>query len=98
MHVFRTLLAQYSVESSPLVSADWGKSDMGEGVLEETALGDAWPAARVGWYATILLTLANPFSFVDRQVLNLLVEPIKQELSLSDTSISFLQGLAFVAE
>ena len=38
MHVFRTLLAQYSVESSPLVSADWGKSDMGEGVLEETAL------------------------------------------------------------
>jgi len=69
---------------------------MGEGVLEETALGDAWPAARVGWYATILLTLAYTFSFVDRQVLNLLVEPIKQDLSLSDTGISFLQGLAFV--
>jgi len=57
---------------------------------------DVWPAARVGWYATMLLTLAYTFSFVDRQVLNLLVEPIKQDLSLSDTSISFLQGLAFV--
>jgi MFS family permease len=57
---------------------------------------DTWPSARVGWYATSLLTLAYTFSFVDRQVLNLLVEPIKHDLALSDTSISFLQGLAFV--
>lgn len=55
-----------------------------------------WPAARVGWYATLILTLAYTFSFVDRQVLNLLVEPIRQDLQLTDTGISFLQGLAFV--
>ena len=54
------------------------------------------PAAAVAWYATFVLTLAYTFSFVDRQVLNLLVEPIKQDLQLSDTRISFLQGLAFV--
>ena len=54
------------------------------------------PAAAVAWYATVVLTLAYTFSFVDRQVLNLLVEPIKQDLQLTDTSISFLQGLAFV--
>ena len=55
-----------------------------------------WPAARVGWYATFILTLAYTFSFIDRQILNLLVEPIKHDLQLTDTSISFLQGLAFV--
>ena len=53
------------------------------------------PSASWGWYATIILTLAYTFSFVDRQVLNLLVIPIKQDLGLTDTSISFLQGLAF---
>ncbi len=57
----------------------------------------AWPPARVGIYATVILTLAYTFSFVDRQVLNLLVEPIRHDLGLTDTSISFLQGLAFVA-
>ena len=55
-----------------------------------------WPRSSVAWYAVAILTLAYTFSFVDRQVLNLLVEPIKQDLQLSDTSISFLQGLAFV--
>ena len=34
------------------------------------------------------------FSFIDRQIVNLLVEPIKADLLLSDTQISFLQGLA----
>ena len=53
------------------------------------------PSTGWAWYATILLTVAYTFSFVDRQVLNLLVIPIKQDLDLSDTSISFLQGLAF---
>ena len=56
----------------------------------------SWPSARVAWYATGLLTLAYTFSFVDRQVLNLLVEPIRADLGLADTQISFLQGLAFV--
>jgi MFS family permease len=58
-------------------------------------LTKTWPSARTGWYATFVLTLAFTFSFVDRQVLNLLVEPIKADLDLSDTRISFLQGFAF---
>ncbi len=63
--------------------------------MPQPALGQR-PSAAVAWYATVVLTLAYTFSFVDRQVLNLLVQPIKQDLALSDTSISFLQGLAFV--
>jgi MFS family permease len=56
---------------------------------------DNWPSAIEGWVVTLLLLLAFTFSFVDRQVLNLLVEPIRLDLQVSDTQISFLQGLAF---
>ena len=55
-----------------------------------------WPSPRYGWYVTFMLLLAFTFSFVDRQVLNLLVQPIQQDLGISDTQISLLQGLAFV--
>lgn len=56
---------------------------------------DNWPSAIEGWVVTLLLLVAFTFSFVDRQVLNLLVEPIRLDLQVSDTQISFLQGLAF---
>ncbi len=46
-------------------------------------------------YLVALLTFAYTLSFIDRQILSLLVEPIKHDLSLSDTEISVLQGLAF---
>jgi len=35
------------------------------------------------------------FSFLDRQILNLLVDPIKGDLGISDFQMSLLQGLAF---
>lgn len=54
-----------------------------------------WPSARRGWYATIVLLIAFTFSFVDRQVLNLLVEPIREHFGISDTEVSILQGFAF---
>ncbi|MNP58863.1 L-galactonate transporter [compost metagenome] len=43
-----------------------------------------------------LLTFAYTVAFIDRQVLNLLVDPIKQDMFLSDVQISLLQGLAFM--
>ncbi|MCP5182100.1 MAG: MFS transporter [Pseudomonadales bacterium] len=54
-----------------------------------------YPAAAYGWYVTFVLLLGFTFSFVDRQVLNLLVEPIRADLDITDTQISFVQGLAF---
>lgn len=54
-----------------------------------------YPSPVYGWYVTFVLLLGFTFSFVDRQVLNLLVEPIRQDLNVSDTQISFLQGFAF---
>jgi MFS family permease len=45
----------------------------------------------------LLLTLAYTVAFIDRQLLNLLVDPIKSDIVASDTAISLLQGFAFMA-
>ncbi|MFM7119128.1 MAG: spinster family MFS transporter [Gammaproteobacteria bacterium] len=56
---------------------------------------NGYPSPLYGWYVTGVLLLGFTFSFVDRQVLNLLVEPIRADLGISDTQISVLQGFAF---
>jgi MFS family permease len=48
-----------------------------------------------GWYVVGLLTAAYLCAYVDRQILSLLVEPIKHDLHVSDTQMGLLQGLAF---
>lgn len=47
------------------------------------------------WLALILLTGVATVGFIDRIVLNVLVEPIKTEFGLSDTQMGLLTGLAF---
>ncbi len=54
-----------------------------------------YPAPAYAWYVVVILTIAYMFSFLDRQILNLLVEPIRADLDISDTQMSLLQGLAF---
>lgn len=39
--------------------------------------------------------VAYVFSFIDRMILSLMVEPLRRDLGLTDTQISLLQGLAF---
>ena len=47
-------------------------------------------------YVTLgILVLLNIVSFLDRQVISLLVDPIKAELGIDDFQLSMLQGLAF---
>ena len=53
------------------------------------------PSLRYAWYVVIVLMLANVSSFIDRQILALLVVPIKRDLHLSDTQMSLLMGLSF---
>ncbi|AMN46218.1 hypothetical protein ACG33_03670 [Steroidobacter denitrificans] len=47
-------------------------------------------------YVLALLSLVYVFSFIDRQILAMLIEPIKQEFGVSDTEMGFLTGIAFV--
>jgi MFS family permease len=54
-----------------------------------------YPNQTYGWYVVCILTLAYVFSFLDRQILALLIEPIRKDMDISDTQISLLLGLAF---
>ena len=47
------------------------------------------------WYVVAVLLLAYTVAFIDRSILSLLVEPIKNDLQISDTQISLLAGFAF---
>jgi MFS family permease len=47
------------------------------------------------WYVVIALTAIYTLSFIDRQIMGLVVAPIKKELAISDTRVALLQGLAF---
>ena len=48
------------------------------------------------WYAVAILTVANVSGFIDRQILSLLVGPMKRDLHVTDTQVSLLMGMAFV--
>ncbi|MBS0420042.1 MAG: MFS transporter [Proteobacteria bacterium] len=49
------------------------------------------------WWTVALFCVAGVLSFTDRQILSLLVDPIRVDLRISDIQISLLQGLAFAA-
>ena len=63
------------------------------------AAGDAsrevWVSPVYAWFVVVVLTLAYTCSFVDRQILTLLIEPIRRDLHITDTQVSLLGGLAF---
>ncbi|MEH6610132.1 MAG: MFS transporter [Halioglobus sp.] len=46
-------------------------------------------------YALFMLTLVYAFNFVDRQILVILQEPIKQDMGLSDVQLGLLSGFSF---
>ena len=56
---------------------------------------DAYPSNSRAWYAVVILTIAYVVSFLDRQLLSLVVQDVKADLDLSDTQVSLLLGFAF---
>lgn len=59
------------------------------------ASDEPYPASGYAWYVVGVLTFVYVFSFIDRQILNLLVRPIRRDLGISDTQMSLLMGLSF---
>ena len=53
------------------------------------------PSSAYAWYTVILCMVAYVLSFVDRQIIALLIEPIQADLEISDTQFSLLTGFAF---
>lgn len=54
-----------------------------------------WPRASVALAFNLVMLVAATFSFVHRYVPSVLVDPIRQELGISDVQFSLLQGTAF---
>jgi MFS family permease len=63
---------------------------------ENASIGrQPYPAAFIGWYSTILLAFLYWFSILDRFIISLLVDPIKNDLGISDLQFGLLNGFAF---
>lgn len=56
---------------------------------------NGYPSSTRAWVTVAILMVAYVLSFIDRQILNLLVGPIRRDLMISDTQMSLLMGLSF---
>ena len=56
-----------------------------------------WARPAYAWFVVGVLTLAYTCSFIDRQILTLLIEPIRRDLHITDTQVSLLGGLSSLA-
>src|SRR3954451_17023209 len=63
-----------------------------QAVLGATASGSTTSR----YYVLVLLTLIYGLNFLDRTIFNVLIEPIKREFQLSDTTMGLLAGFGFV--
>lgn len=54
-----------------------------------------WPNRTYAWFVVVMLSMIYLFSFIDRTIIALLVEPIKADLKITDTQFGLLYGLAF---
>src|SRR6266446_1133879 len=60
----------------------------------ESTVPGAPPAPRDRWYVLAVLTVVYALNIADRFSISTLIEPIRQELRLSDSGIAFLTGVA----
>jgi MFS family permease len=67
----------------------------GDLIAEPGAARAGHPSARVAWTAVVVLAMMYALSFLDRQIISLLVAPIRHDLGISDSKIGLLQGFAF---
>lgn len=65
-----------------------------EGTAASTGM-PPFPSAGLAWWMVAVLMVIYVFSFIDRQILSLLVGPIRRDLAISDTEMSLLMGFSF---
>lgn len=54
-----------------------------------------YPPIGYAWYVVGVLMVIYVLSFIDRQIMSLIVEPMKRDLEVSDTLMGFLMGTSF---
>ncbi|MDG2533888.1 MFS transporter [Sphingomonas sp. HITSZ_GF] len=60
-------------------------------------MSSARPSPLYAYYVVACLMLASAFSFLDRLVLSLLIDPIRKSMGLTDSEVSLLAGFAFAS-
>ena len=68
--------------------------DLAPRVADQSDVATASSARR--YYVLALLTIIYALNFLDRTIFNVLIEPIKEEFALSDTTMGLLAGFGFV--
>jgi len=66
--------------------------------METQGRPERGPAATIpagAWYALAILLLANAINYLDRMIVALLIEPIRESFQLTDTQIGLLIGATF---
>ena len=73
------------------------KRTTGAGMAYRTSAAQAegYPSAGLAWYALICLVLCYFMYFVDRNILTLLVAPVRRDLGINDSQMGILQGYSF---
>lgn len=76
---------------APLREPDLAQGEPGPAADAETG----YPHRVYAWTVVAILMLTTLLAYTDRQVLSLLVDPIRRELAIDDTRMSLLLGTAF---
>src|ERR1700688_3894453 len=63
--------------------------------MQHSADDGDYPARPYAWAVVAILIATAVLSYTDRQVLSLLVDPVRRDLGISDTQISLFLGTAF---
>ncbi len=63
--------------------------------VQDTDIPEKLRSPQYRRYVLAVLVVVYIFNFLDRQIVTILAEPIKNELGLSDTQIGLMTGLAF---
>ena len=55
-----------------------------------------WPSKRYAWFLTTILLISYTVSFIDRAMINLLIDPIRSDLKLTDIQMGPILGPGFM--
>ena len=92
----RKILSSEPIKTLSAQAGDTTNSEPDQGLDKKQARVDALMRTEwYRWYALAILVLVYCSSHVDRQIMGILLEPIKLELGASDTQMGFLIGLTF---
>jgi MFS family permease len=73
------------------------RSAVTEAAGGSAAIGAAepWPSPGRAYYAVVIFSLSLMINFLDRGVVNLLAQPIKEDLHLTDSQLAVILGFAY---